>query len=266
MRNHHRSSAEIDDNLVDDLLAGCPDGDRTGRSELAALVVELRTLENRPAPPVVRPELTAVFATGLVPGRETAAAEPLNEPPSRRQRMLTALGTFLATLTGKVVLGTAAAAASVGAAHAVGVVDVPGLPDKAAVVELPAEENAGDNGPDGRSDVESGQPSSPGVDGGAVSDRATSGEPREDGKAFGTSVAEEAVEGTPAEGRPGSGGAGTDPRPEAPADGTDVADEHRPSTPTGGSSVANDPAPDDPPAGPEIADEQTPGDPPADRP
>lgn len=266
MRNHHRNPAEIDDSPVDDLLARCPDGDLAGRGELAALVAELRTLQDRPAPPVVRPELAVAFATGQVPCLGTAATEPSNEPTSRRQRMLTALGTFLATLTGKVVLGTAAAAASVGAAHAVGVVDVPGLPDKAAVVELPAVEDTGDNRPDGRSDVESGQPSSPGVDGGAVSDRATSGEPREDGKAFGTSVAEEAVEGTPADGRPGSGGAGTDARSQAPVDGTDVADEHRPGTPAGGSSESNDPAPNDPPAGSEIADEKTPAEQPTDRP
>ena len=36
--------------------------------------------------------------------------------------------TFLGTLTGKLVLGTAIAAASVGGAQATGVVDVPGLP------------------------------------------------------------------------------------------------------------------------------------------
>lgn len=53
--------------------------------------------------------------------------------------MLSGLSTFVATLTGKVVLGTAVAAASVGGLHAADVVDVPGLPDN----DTPAVEQAG---------------------------------------------------------------------------------------------------------------------------
>lgn len=44
--------------------------------------------------------------------------------------MLSSVSAFVATLTGKVVLGTAVAAASVGGLHAAGAVDVPGLPDQ----------------------------------------------------------------------------------------------------------------------------------------
>jgi prephenate dehydrogenase len=45
--------------------------------------------------------------------------------------MLSALSAFVTSLTGKVVLGTAVVATSVGGLHAGHVVDVPGLPDQA---------------------------------------------------------------------------------------------------------------------------------------
>jgi hypothetical protein len=163
--------------------------------------------------------------------------------------MLETLGAFVATLTGKVVLGTAAVAASVGGAHAAGVVDVPGLPDRGTVVvDAPAVDEAADQS-GSRPDVETGQPADPGVDGSSVSDRATSDEPQDDGKAFGTSVADEATDGTPAEGLPGNGGdAAEDRQPDSPAGGTDAADEHQPDdTPAGGTDTADDYRPDSTP-------------------
>lgn len=265
---------EFDDGTVEELVAGRY-SDHPHLGDLAALVAELRVVESAVQPRVVHPELAAVLAAGVRPGDvpDEAAADIVNEQQSRRRSMLTALSTFLATLTGKVVLGTAVAAAGVGAAHAVGVVEVPGLPEKAAVVEappvdVPAVEHAGDTGPDAGADVETGEPGSPGVDGGDISDRATSGEPQEDGKAFGTSVAEEATEGTPAEGVAGGGAAGTGTSAGSPATGSDVATEHAPgTTPPGGSSSAGNQAPEGTaPGGPETAEETAPVEPPTGRP
>jgi hypothetical protein len=248
MRNH-RFADELDDTVVEAVLSGSLEDDQAGFAELTMLVAELRLAASQPTPRVVRQELAVLVTTGSVPGSvpDAAVSVPANEHLSRRRRMLSLLSTFVATLTGKVVLGTAVAAASVGAAHAVGVVDVPGLPDRAAVVDTTVVDKVGDNGPDGEMAGWSGEVTSPGVDGSDVSDRATSGEPREDGKAFGTSIADEAVEGTPAEGRLGGG---ADTRPEAPTGGPDVADEHRPEAPADGSETADEKKPDDTPSRP----------------
>lgn len=53
--------------------------------------------------------------------------------------MLTAVATFVSSLTGKIALGTAVAAASVGTAHATHVVDLPGMPRSASEVVVTAE-------------------------------------------------------------------------------------------------------------------------------
>ena len=50
--------------------------------------------------------------------------------------MLTGVGAFVATTTGKILLGTAIAAASVGGAHVAEVIDVPGFPDYAKTPTL----------------------------------------------------------------------------------------------------------------------------------
>jgi len=201
--------------------------DSAGGDRLAALTQELSQACDLVEPRVVRGELAAVFEHGVPNDVGTVPAADL-PTRSRRKRVLTTLSGVLATITGKVVLGTAVAAASVGAVHTAGVVDVPGLPDTAPAVESP---DVDAPGPDHANDEKSGgvsgttgTPDSPGVDGGDVSDRATSGEPQEDGKAFGKSIAEEATEGTPAEGKVG----GSESRPDVPAGGTDTAHEHMP--------------------------------------
>jgi hypothetical protein len=53
--------------------------------------------------------------------------------------MLTAVATFVSSLTGKIALGTAVAAASVGTAHATHVVDLPGVPRSETEVVVTAE-------------------------------------------------------------------------------------------------------------------------------
>jgi hypothetical protein len=54
---------------------------------------------------------------------------PAADSPPRRIPVLTSLSAFIGTLTGKLLVGATIAAASVGGAHASGVVDVPGLPE-----------------------------------------------------------------------------------------------------------------------------------------
>lgn len=216
---------------------------------LAVLLHQLAQADDLPVPRVVRPELAAIFEHGIPAGGTTLLDADL--PKSRRHRMLTVLSTALTTLTGKVVLGTAIAAAGVGAAHSAGVVDVPGLPDKAPAVESPAVETpdsdhavdspGGDGSSNGTANDGS-APGDPGVDGDEVSDRATSGEPQEDGREFGTDIAEDATEGTPADGSVG----GTEQ--DAPADGATTADEHQPDELPEGGETTDEHIPDTTPA------------------
>jgi hypothetical protein len=218
---------------------------------LAAFTRELSQASDLAEPKVVRSELATVFEHGVLHDVSTVPAADL-PTIRRRKRILTTLSGVLATITGKVVLGTAVAAASVGAAHAAGVVDVPGLPDTTPAVEtpdveVPAPDEAGNGRPDsdGGPPGTTGAPDSPGVDGDEVSDRATNGEPQEDGKEFGTSIADEATEGTPAESKAGgakdTAGGADGGKPGTTSDDTpgggDTADDHKPD------STPNPPAP-----------------------
>jgi hypothetical protein len=217
---------------------------------LAAFLHQLGQVDDLTRPRVVRPELAAIFEHGVPAGDSHLGADL---PKPRRGRMLTVLSTALTTLTGKVVLGTAIAAAGVGAAHSAGVVDVPGLPDNAPAVEspavdTPASDHAVDSpggAPDGGAGNDSGAPGDSGVDGDDVSDGATGGEPQEDGMEFGTSVAEDATSGTAADGRVGDAGTG---QQDVPADGADTAGEHTPDELPEGGETADEHIPDDTPA------------------
>ncbi len=241
----HATDVWLDDHTVELLLAGRLDRGRADLQSLSSLIGTLRSMPTR-VPAVVRPELHAIFESGQAAGAVTPV--PARDPNSvsRRRRMLQALSAFVATLAGKVVLGSAAVAAGVGGAHAAGVVDVPGLPDQgSAVVDVPAEVDApadrgGSDTSGSRPDGETGRPADPGVDGSSVSDRATSGEPQEDGKEFGTSVADEATDGTPAEDLANLGDAADERRSDPPASGADAADEHRPDSPPAGAADTSD--------------------------
>ena len=220
---------------------------------LAAFLHQLGQLDDLPRPRVVRPELAAILEHGVTAGGSSLLGT--DPPKPRRRKMLTVLSTALTTLTGKVVLGTAIAAAGVGAAHSAGVVDVPGLPDSTPAVESPAvdtpasdhaEDSSGGGASDGRGAADdSGAPGDPGVDGDEVSDRATSGEPQEDGKEFGTSIAEDATSSTPADGRVGGTGA---EQPSVPAGSADTADEHQPDELPESGETADEHIPDGTPA------------------
>lgn len=221
---------------------------------LAAFLHQLGQVDDLSRPRVVRPELAAIFEHGVPAGGTSLLGADLPKP--RRRRMLTVLSTALTTLTGKVVLGTAIAAAGVGAAHSAGVVDVPGLPDNAPALERPAVDTpasdhavdspGGDGASDGRGAAnDSGAPGDPGVDGEEVSDRATSGDPQEDGRGFGTSIAEDATSGTAADGRVGGVSTG---QQDVPAGGADTADEHMPDELPEDGETADEHIPDDTPA------------------
>lgn len=237
----NRDTDDLDDDAIEELIAGRAPSNAPHLEPVAQFVRELRAMSRNTPPPRPSPELQAIFEHGL-PARDQATATAVLPMPktSRRQRMLRSISAILATVTGKVALGTVAVAATVGGAHAGGVVDVPGLPDlpPAAEEHAPADGDRGDqsgNRPDG----DTGQPGDPGVDGDSVSDRATDGEPKEDGRGFGSDIADDARDGTPAEDRP----TGDKPADDTPA-------EERPTSPEDGSSD-NDPAdqrPDDTPA------------------
>ena len=120
--------------------------------------------------------------------------------PSRRKKMLAGIGAFVATTTGKIVLGTAVAAASVGTAQATQLVDIPGLPDNADTpVVVIFEEPATAGQPD---DV----PADAGERGRSIAEDATSGTPGKpaDAGERGRSIAEDATSGTP--GKPADAG------------------------------------------------------------
>lgn len=87
--------------------------------------------------------------------------------------MLESVSALVATVAGKVVLGTAVAAASVGGLHAADVVDVPGLPDRAAEQAITATDEADDQG---QEPEESGEPAETADQGGEPAEAATEGQ------------------------------------------------------------------------------------------
>jgi hypothetical protein len=120
---------------IDAVLHG--DAEGSDLLDVAALVHDLRSAYDLAEPLARGPELVAFTEAHL----DTSPDLGRN-----RHSMLTGLSGFLGTLTGKVLLGTAVTAASVGGLHASDVVDVPVLPDTGP----PAEQHDRDQG--GRSD------------------------------------------------------------------------------------------------------------------
>ena len=256
-----------DDRVIEALLAGrTPDG-REDLSDLAAFVrVVERTYHRVPVPSAW--DLAALTGAGLTekgdlpvmavsnangPAPQVSGLPKLRTATQRiRKKMLTAISALVGTLAGKVGLGVAVAAASVGALHAADVVDVPGAPDNVPFVDAA--------GP-----PDSTPPEDVGVDGSKVAERAAAGEPREDGRAFGLSIAAEASGATPPvaagppDGVPGppesvpGPPAETPGPPEAtpgPPDGTPVPPENAAGPPDSRPGPGNTPTgPGDTPAG-----------------
>ena len=184
-------------------------------------------------------------ADGSVSVTQAAGLPNADDQPSKEKTMLTALAAFVATTTGKVLVGTTVAAAAVGGAHAADVIDVPLLPDRPSVesveslevdeADLATDDEVAEDGDDSGDTVSdeaptfeaptfgkrvAGKAREGGVDGEAVA---------EDAPEFGTGVATEATEGTPAEGRVGDvpGPSST----EVPAEAEDRVPEERDEAP-----------------------------------
>ena len=141
------SSLEMhDDSLTPDTAERLLDGEILSPefADLAAMVNDVRTMTSATPTPAVRGALAEYVGVGLT------ATESSAEPPApvavsadldlttadqpRRNSVFAEVLTFAGTVTGKLLLGGAVPVASVTGAQATGVVDLPGLPDKAAVV------------------------------------------------------------------------------------------------------------------------------------
>jgi hypothetical protein len=154
------SSFEMhDDSLTPDTAERLLDGEILSPelADLAAMVDDVRTMTSATPTPAVRGALAEYVGVGLT-ATESSAELPAPvavsvdldlttaDQPRRKSVFAEAL-TFAGTVTGKLLLGGAVAVASVTGAQATGVVDLPGLPDKHAVVvvadtpvdEVPAE-------------------------------------------------------------------------------------------------------------------------------
>ncbi len=117
-------------------IDGHPVADALGRAR------EQLAAEPVPTPGAALSEFLGVGRVTEPIPRSTQAADVIDvtdevDPTPRRIPVLTSITAFIGTLSGKVLVGTTVAAASIGGAHATGVVDIPLLPDvdDAAVVE-----------------------------------------------------------------------------------------------------------------------------------
>jgi hypothetical protein len=235
---------QFSDREVESLLRRRIPAERQEVDALVAVIGTLRSTRRGPRPRAGA-DLTAVFAHGLPehcsPAPSWAIPPDPALPPvrtaSRRarrkpRRALTGLSAVLGTLGGKLMIAGAIAAASVGGAQVTGVIDVPGLPDRARITDEAGERDRGpapevsevgeqdhataanadeaseqDRAPEpradqartqgARADETKSEQRDGGVDGGEVSDRANGGASQQDAAAFGQSVADDAAEGIP---------------------------------------------------------------------
>ena len=187
---------DFDDDTIENILAGRP---AAGQEPLASFVTDVRTAAEGPLPEASA-ALTAVFAEGL--SIEVQAPVHLAPAPKRRtKRMIELLLAKLAAAGLVAKAGLAAGALTLGAtaAAATGAVDLPDLPGgssdehrvdanhRGGVNEVEEADVAEDE--DAGNEAETPEQADFGK---SVSDRATSGEPQEDGRSFGESVSTEA--------------------------------------------------------------------------
>ncbi|MGI8686665.1 MAG: hypothetical protein ACR2MO_16510 [Acidimicrobiales bacterium] len=140
----------------------------TGHDDLADTIGAIRDRYRNQTPPSVGSQLSAFLHVGLTNDKGdlpvTAASNAYGPAPqasgpphwrttltNRRQRTMQPITAFLGTIAGKLVLGTAIAAASVGGAYAAGV-DVPGLPDDAETTVVVADTDPADESPSDETD------------------------------------------------------------------------------------------------------------------
>lgn len=116
--------------------------------ELRRTLRELRRTYGEVAAPDAGPVVSAFMGVGLTNDKgdlsataASNASEPAEtqvvglpnwrtRPTRRRHRTITVIGTFVGTAVGKVALGTAIAAAGIGAGQLTGIVDLPGFPGR----------------------------------------------------------------------------------------------------------------------------------------
>jgi hypothetical protein len=117
-----------------------------------ALVASLARLRHRYGnmnPPAVGAALAAFTGPSLADdkGDLPVTATGKASPTRRRRRAKSVIAMLIGTTTGKIVLGTAVAAASAGIGQWSGVVDIPGLPDRREVVAPSIAKDDSDDSP-----------------------------------------------------------------------------------------------------------------------
>lgn len=186
MSPYNDSSFEMhDDWLTPDAADELLDGEIPSAhfADLAGMIHDIRGLEMKTPTPPVRGALAEYIGIGTfgVPDRAPSSG-PTDGPavdsldlttdrsPQRRSAFA-AISTFGGTLAGKVLLGASVACASIAAAQAAGLIDLPGLHHRGISVvvtvdpapDLPfADENPADTGP-----VDKAENDEPGTPGGA---------------------------------------------------------------------------------------------------
>lgn len=160
MSHFDDSSFEMhDDSLTPDAVERLLSGEITSPelADLAAVVADVRNTTSTTPTPAVRGALAEYVGVGLT-ATESPAPAPAPAAVSqsldlttatqpRRRKVIAEVVTFGGTLSGKLLLGGAVAAASVTGASASGLVDLPVLDDKPATVVVadePAEDVPGE--------------------------------------------------------------------------------------------------------------------------
>ena len=141
------SSSEMhDDSLTPDTAERLLDGEILSPefADLAAMVNDVRTMASATPTPAVRGALAEYVGVGLT-ANESSAIPPATAAVSddldlttadqpRRKSVFAEVLTFAGTVSGKLLIGGAVAAASVTGAQTAGLVDLPGLPDEPTTV------------------------------------------------------------------------------------------------------------------------------------
>ena len=163
-------------------------------SGVQVFVTRLRS-ETAGTPPIV-PGLALSEFIGVSDVAPIVASGPIES--HRRKKMFAGVSAMVGTLTGKVLLGTAVAAAAVGGAQAADVVDIPGLPDPARpadVVEVALVDDSAPIEAPGAEDGTAGEEAADDADDPAVDADDPAGEANDHGQAVSDFAHETELEG-----------------------------------------------------------------------
>ena len=230
---------DLTDEAIEQILAGRP---APGNEALASFVDEVRATAASPLPEASA-ALTAIFAEGLSTETTTSSVQTAGIPKRRTKRMIEVLLAKLAAAGLVAKAGLAAGALTLGATAAAATGALPDAAqdpvadgvERVIGMDIPGGSQADAHRQDGdhrdddaeveEADVEGNEAETPDQAdfGKSVSDRATSGEPQEDGRSFGESVSTEAQQRAATQGQ----------RPaETPTADNNPGTEHRQSAPT----------------------------------